>query len=31
MLGLDEYPGLITYLGGVLILSGLYVLLVNED
>ena len=29
-LGLDKYPGLITYLGGILILSGLYVLLVNE-
>lgn len=30
-LGLDLYPGLITYIGGILILSGLYILLVYED
>ena len=30
-LGLDNYPGLITYLGGILILSGLFVLLFNEE
>ena len=30
ILGLDEYPGSITYVGGILILGGLYVLLVYE-
>ena len=29
-LGLDEYPGTVTYIGGALILGGLYVLLVHE-
>ena len=31
ILGLDDYPGLITYLGGLFILSGLYILLNNEE
>ena len=31
ILGLDQYPGFVTYIGGILILSGLYVLLVNEE
>ena len=30
-LGLDKYPGIMTYLGGVLIISGLFVLLKHED
>ncbi|TNV77564.1 hypothetical protein FGO68_gene15410 [Halteria grandinella] len=30
-LGLDEYPGVVTYFGGVLILGGLFMLLVYED
>ena len=29
-LGLDEYPGFITYIGGLLILGGLYILIVYE-
>jgi drug/metabolite transporter (DMT)-like permease len=30
-LGLDHYPGWLTYVGGVLILAGLFLLLVYED
>jgi drug/metabolite transporter (DMT)-like permease len=31
MLGLDEYPGPVTYLGGILIICGLFMLLIFED
>jgi len=30
VLGLDQFPGFVTYIGGILILAGLYILLVNE-
>ena len=30
-LGLDEFPGFITYLGSALIISGLYILVVYEE
>jgi len=30
-LGLDQYPGAITYVGGFMILAGLFVLLVYEE